>query len=99
MAVRTAENLASGTLKAKREKPMTDRIVAAALKYNFVKDYIFNKARAQVMKQTNGLYPAPLKVKSLVLLFLIKSLNFLVCVDLRSVANNFRQRVGSRIRC
>ncbi|KAI9560509.1 hypothetical protein GHT06_011442 [Daphnia sinensis] len=62
VAVQTAENLASGTIKANREKPITDRILAAALKYNFVKDYIFNKAKVQVMKQTNGLYPAPLKI-------------------------------------
>lgn len=69
VAVQTAENLASGTIKAKREKSVTDRILAAALKYNFVKDYIFNKAKAQVMKQTNGLYPAPLKVKALLVIY------------------------------
>lgn len=28
----------------------------------FVKDQVFKKAKAQVMKQTNGLYPAPLKI-------------------------------------
>ena len=63
VAVRTAGNLASGSLKVKREKPITDRIFSAALKYNVVKDKIFQKAKSKVMKQTNGLYPAPLKVK------------------------------------
>ena len=29
---------------------------------DFVKDQIFKKAKSQVMKQTNGLYPAPLKI-------------------------------------
>lgn len=62
IAIQTAGNLASGTLKPKRERPLTERVVAAALKYSLVKDQIFKKAKAQVLKQTNGLYPAPLKV-------------------------------------
>jgi enoyl-CoA hydratase/long-chain 3-hydroxyacyl-CoA dehydrogenase len=62
VAVRTAGNLVSGSLKAKREKPITDRIFATALKFDAVKNTIFQKAKAKVMKQTNGLYPAPLKV-------------------------------------
>ena len=28
----------------------------------FVRDFIFNKARSTVMGQTKGLYPAPLKI-------------------------------------
>ncbi len=62
IAIRTAGNLASGSLKPKRERPLTERVMAAALKYSLVKDQIFKKAKAQVLKQTNGLYPAPLKV-------------------------------------
>ena len=62
VAVLTAGNLASGALKINRQKPLTDRLLKKALEYNMVKDQIFNKAKAQVMKQTNGLYPAPLKV-------------------------------------
>ena len=33
-----------------------------ALKFNFVRDQIFGKAKSQVMSQTRGLYPAPLKI-------------------------------------
>lgn len=32
------------------------------LKYEFVRNLIFQKAKDQVLKMTNGLYPAPLKV-------------------------------------
>ena len=71
IAILTAGNLASGSLKPKRERPLTERVMAAALKYSLVKDQIFKKAKAQVLKQTNGLYPAPLKV----LLFCISLLN------------------------
>nr|CAG4649110.1 EOG090X01G2 [Scapholeberis mucronata] len=62
VAVLTAKNLASGLLKINRPKSLTDRALKVALGYNLVKDQIFNKAKAQVMKQTNGLYPAPLKI-------------------------------------
>ena len=33
-----------------------------ALGFDKVKDYVFNMAKSKVMKQTNGLYPAPLKI-------------------------------------
>nr|CAG4643738.1 EOG090X01G2 [Lepidurus arcticus] len=66
VAVKTAANLASGDLKVARKKSLMDNVMATALKYNFVKDYVFNKAKAQVMKQTNGLYPAPLKILEVV---------------------------------
>jgi enoyl-CoA hydratase/long-chain 3-hydroxyacyl-CoA dehydrogenase len=32
------------------------------LKYDIGKDFVFKKARESVMKMTNGLYPAPLKI-------------------------------------
>lgn len=62
VAVGVAKNIASGTLKVKREKPLTTKLMEAAFKTKFVKDQVFSKAKGQVMKQTNGLYPAPLKV-------------------------------------
>ncbi|XP_043234266.1 trifunctional enzyme subunit alpha, mitochondrial-like isoform X1 [Amphibalanus amphitrite] len=62
VAVKTASQLASGKLKPKREKGMMDKVMNFALKYDYPKNFVFNKARAQVMKQTNGLYPAPLKI-------------------------------------
>ena len=32
------------------------------LSYDAGKNFVFNKAKGQVMKMTNGLYPAPLKI-------------------------------------
>merc|ERR1719391_1970951 len=37
-----------------------------ALGYDAVKDYIFKMAKDKVMKQSNGLYPAPLKILEVV---------------------------------
>ena len=63
VAIQAAKNLAKGDLKAKRgPKNTMEKVMDSALKYDFVKDYIFKKARAQVMKATNGVYPAPLKI-------------------------------------
>lgn len=61
VAIGVAKDLASGKLVPKREKSLTDKILAYALQFNFVKDQVFSKAKKQVMKQTQGLYPAPLK--------------------------------------
>ena len=81
VAVRTAENLANGSLKIKREKSLSDNVLDSALKVGFVKDQIFNKAKGQVMKQTNGLYPAPLKVRTLIINLLFQKLiSYYFCV-------------------
>lgn len=62
-AVKAAQDLASGRLKVERgPKSLMDKITKQALSVNFVKDQIFNRAKAQVMKLTRGLYPAPLKI-------------------------------------
>ncbi|KAK3856459.1 hypothetical protein Pcinc_037220 [Petrolisthes cinctipes] len=62
-AITTAKNLASGDLKPKRgPKNTMEKLMNFAFQYNFVKDQVFKKARSTVMKQTNGLYPAPLKI-------------------------------------
>ncbi|XP_044752590.1 trifunctional enzyme subunit alpha, mitochondrial [Coccinella septempunctata] len=63
VAIEVAKQLASGQLKVNRtDKGLTDKALKFALQYNWVKDQIFNKAKAQVMKLTGGLYPAPLKI-------------------------------------
>lgn len=63
VAIQTAKNLARGDLKVTRgPKSTLDKIMDSALQYDFVKNFIFNKAKAQVMKATNGVYPAPLKI-------------------------------------
>lgn len=43
------------------------------MSYNVVKDQIFKKARAQVIKATGGLYPAPLKILEVIRTGLDKS--------------------------
>lgn len=48
------------------KKSMMDKAMNYALKYDFVKDKIFGKAKQQVMKMSGGLYPAPLKVFDLI---------------------------------
>ncbi|KAK4879799.1 hypothetical protein RN001_007945 [Aquatica leii] len=62
-AVSVAQQMARGQLKVDRQKKkLSDRVLNFLLQYNWVKDKVFQKARAQVMKQTGGLYPAPLKI-------------------------------------
>lgn len=61
--MKTARDLANGKLKVQRgPKSMIDKITQQVLSFNFVKDQVFKKAKAQVMKATGGLYPAPLKI-------------------------------------
>lgn len=67
VAIKTAKDLANGTLKINRgPKSLQEKLLGYALSYNFVKDQIFKKAQAQVMKMTGGLYPAPLKILEVV---------------------------------
>ncbi|XP_011064399.1 PREDICTED: LOW QUALITY PROTEIN: trifunctional enzyme subunit alpha, mitochondrial [Acromyrmex echinatior] len=66
-AVKTAQDLANGRLKIERgPKSLIDKITQQILSINFVKDQVFKKAKEQVMKMTNGLYPAPLKILEVV---------------------------------
>lgn len=64
ISIDVAKQLAAGKLKVNRKKSLPDQILGYALKYNWVKDQIFGKAKAQVMKMSQGLYPAPLRVCS-----------------------------------
>ncbi|GAB1868424.1 enoyl-CoA hydratase [Camponotus japonicus] len=66
-AVKAAQDLASGNLKVERgPKSLVDKMTQLVLSLNFVKDQIFGRAKAQVMKATGGLYPAPLKILEVV---------------------------------
>ncbi|KAK7078831.1 hypothetical protein SK128_002630 [Halocaridina rubra] len=63
VAVKAAKDLANGDLKVNRgPKNMMEKVMGMAFKYDFVKDQVFKKAKGTVMKQTGGLYPAPLKI-------------------------------------
>lgn len=65
-AIGVAKQLASGKMKIDRKKKLPDRILSFALQYGWIKDKVFGKAREQVMKQSGGLYPAPLKIVDVV---------------------------------
>merc|ERR1719334_1842201 len=51
VAIKSAKKLVSGDLKPKRgPKNTMDKLTKKALQYDFVKDFVFNKAKAGVMK-------------------------------------------------
>ena len=62
VAIKAAKDLASGSLKPNRKKSLVEKITRFALKYKYPQDFVFNKAKETVMKMTQGLYPAPLKI-------------------------------------
>jgi len=68
VAKQIAKDLGNGTMKLPDRKPKTmmKKIEAYAMGVTQVKDYVFNTAKGKVMKQTNGLYPAPLKILEVV---------------------------------
>ncbi|XP_063978459.1 trifunctional enzyme subunit alpha, mitochondrial [Diachasmimorpha longicaudata] len=67
IAIKTAKDLASGQLKVNRgPKSIVQKITNWALTLDIVKDQIFKKSKQQVMKMTNGLYPAPLKIMDVI---------------------------------
>lgn len=63
IAIQAAQQLANGDLKPNREtKGLINKIINFALKYESPRNFIFGKARDKVMKMSQGLYPAPLRV-------------------------------------
>ncbi|KAF7404835.1 hypothetical protein V1477_003478 [Vespula maculifrons] len=67
IAIKAAKDIANGNLKVDRNpKSIQNKIMNYALTFDFVKDQIFKRAKAQVMKMTGGLYPAPLKILEVV---------------------------------
>ncbi|KAJ8670567.1 hypothetical protein QAD02_001826 [Eretmocerus hayati] len=62
-AIKVAKDIANGKLKINRSpKSLPEKVFNYAVSIDYIKDYIFNQAKKTVMKQTNGLYPAPLKI-------------------------------------
>merc|ERR1719412_2512948 len=63
-----AKDLGNGTMKLpdRRPKNLMKKVEAFAMGITQVKDYVFKTARGKVMQQTNGLYPAPLKILEVV---------------------------------
>jgi len=65
VAIGVARDLGNGTMKKPKRGPKTlmDKITKQALTLEPVKNYVFDQqAKGKVMKMTNGLYPAPLKI-------------------------------------
>ncbi|KAL5016542.1 hypothetical protein ScPMuIL_006131 [Solemya velum] len=63
VAVSTARGLADGTVKkTPKKKGIQDKIMDKFLQYEFGKNFVFKKAKDQVMKMSGGLYPAPLRI-------------------------------------
>jgi enoyl-CoA hydratase/long-chain 3-hydroxyacyl-CoA dehydrogenase len=61
VAVGVAQKLAKTGVPQKK-KPFMRNLTDNLLGYPMIRDYVFNSARAKVLKQTQGLYPAPLKI-------------------------------------
>ena len=63
VAIKLAKGLADGSVKkTQRKLNLVDKITNFLLKYPQGQDYVLKQARGKVMKQTQGLYPAPLKI-------------------------------------
>ena len=62
VAIKAARDLANGTLKPNRKRPLVERVMRMALNYKYPQDFVFGKAKESVMKMTQGCYPAPLKI-------------------------------------
>ena len=65
--VKSAKNPASGTLKPNRgPKNLPEKLKGMALQYDLVKDHVFEKAMAQVIIASRGLYPSPLRIMEVI---------------------------------
>jgi len=64
-ALVVAKQIADGTIKIPKRgnfSGMYGMVETAIKDYGFVRDYVFDQAKNQVMKMTKGNYPAPLKI-------------------------------------
>lgn len=67
VAIQTAKDIASGKIVVDRTKSgLVNKITEYVMEMEWVKNKIFEKAGQQVLKQTGGLYPAPLKVRVMI---------------------------------
>ena len=67
VAVMRAAQIADGTFKINRKRSLVENLTRRAIEqFTPARNFVFNKAKNQVMKMTNGLYPAPLKILDVV---------------------------------
>ncbi|XP_018794712.1 PREDICTED: trifunctional enzyme subunit alpha, mitochondrial [Bactrocera latifrons] len=63
IAIEVAKDIASEKLKVNRgSKSLMDKVLKASMGVDFIRNRIFKTAQKQVLKLSNGLYPAPLKI-------------------------------------
>ncbi|XP_033644913.1 trifunctional enzyme subunit alpha, mitochondrial-like [Asterias rubens] len=62
VAVEAAKDIASGKLKTEKVKGFMQKAQDYVMGLGFVKNQIYKKVHGMVMKNTKGLYPAPLKI-------------------------------------
>ncbi|ESN91955.1 hypothetical protein HELRODRAFT_194454 [Helobdella robusta] len=63
VAIQCAKDLASGKLKkTPRKIALQEKLISAMLKFEFGRNFFFDKVKQKVLKSTKGLYPAPLKI-------------------------------------
>jgi enoyl-CoA hydratase/carnithine racemase len=63
-AVQAAKGLADNSLKVDRSPKGMEWLIRYVLEQTELgRNFVFKKAREQVMKQTKGVYPAPLRVR------------------------------------
>lgn len=68
VAVQVAKGLADGTVKkSARKPPLSENAINAALGFGKTRDLFFEKGvKAKVVKQTKGLFPAPLRIADVI---------------------------------
>jgi len=68
VAIKVATEIADGKTKKAAPKLSTmDKVIGDLLKVGFIRDYFFKtQVKAKVMKQTKGLFPAPLKIADVI---------------------------------
>ncbi|KAI7804835.1 hydroxyacyl-CoA dehydrogenase trifunctional multienzyme complex subunit alpha b [Triplophysa rosa] len=62
VAVDIARGIANKKIKLTKEKGTVEKIQDYVMSFPFVRNQIYNTVEKKVMKQTKGLYPAPLKI-------------------------------------
>ncbi|XP_077991119.1 trifunctional enzyme subunit alpha, mitochondrial-like [Glandiceps talaboti] len=62
VAIDIARGIADGKIKREKPKSLTTKLTDYVMNTQLVKDQIYKRARAMVMKQTKGNYPAPNKI-------------------------------------
>ncbi|XP_032815237.1 trifunctional enzyme subunit alpha, mitochondrial [Petromyzon marinus] len=62
VAITCAQDLAAKRLSNKKKKGLVQKVQDWVMGYAFVREQIYKRVLAMVMKQSKGLYPAPLKI-------------------------------------